>query len=654
MFSAFEEQERIGAIIRDSAVSLLRSRSKFSERFSDTDEKGGINGLTGAYASMQGLRAVFGAAVAIDDQRLWDEISTALPSLLAEWESVIEEFRAGVYGVAPYYADTKTFTQVTDSSPYVDTISWAISTAVLINFVGTQCSEKLQSRFPHDLLGRTRDEIVRALQLLVKAQAEDGGWSWSAAYRKGHPYFTWSASEGLADFFDYVVGESVRELGISEDIETLDHVKLKDDTLLSSLSEARTKCRDYLTTQLDRAFTKRDWEREDLIEREKVGTVTFVRLAPTDDSSTPVHFFYFDLYLLESLILNNYDYTVDLSSIDEDNRQRLGRLYQKIASKLPEILAAARTEEFNSNPGASTLRMVLSPKQAGRGRATPLDIQDPGLWPQLLRTLVLYRFYPAPSAIPDKAIVGEGEGALDLVLQDRRAPGNAIGDGLWDQFNFNLSVTARSIEGLIDVFDYCGLLVKLSFPVERPKQEPTRPADPIAALAEALFPHIAAKLEQQAPSPSRPSEILSADQLNARIFEKVAEIFSSLEEPLDREDGGAPISVANVVTKLIGKKRAEDLADDSDARFALLRSIAWISYNTTVQMLEWIIQEGAIRQLGDVARANRYRSNESSDERMAERLALGLKALVDTEERSHGIDYKRSIERIFTETVGKV
>jgi hypothetical protein len=172
----------LGTIISETVSRLLRVREELGGRFTDTDENWGTLGKTGPMASVQGLRAVFGGVGALSEDPsvdIWSVVDPHWDSLTAEWGDVLAAVEGGGSLARPYdYGGNlerilrEGLTKGESLPPYVDSVSWALSTATLVNYVfGLQEKNRDRSIDAH-LRQRTRDAVVKSLDVLVRLQSD--------------------------------------------------------------------------------------------------------------------------------------------------------------------------------------------------------------------------------------------------------------------------------------------------------------------------------------------------------------------------------------------------------------------------------------------------------------------------------------------------
>jgi hypothetical protein len=629
-------QGKIGELINDSIKALLDARSRTQGRFTDTDENWGVAGAHGPFTSMQGIRTVLGAigALADDEIEIWGTIDSDIVSIFEEWREVLSELEREGYGARPY--DKKAdLTEVLREAGlgkngagegYVETISWSLSTAVLFNYTARVLQTKRRLSPDTRLLESTRQEIGRALTQLLDAQCDDGGWSWARGAGEGHLYFTWSAVQGLADYLDYVVGESEDKINVPPDHEVVAWLGTNFPDLSSRVDQARRRALDflvrrYLAKELDTGLELADF------------TVA-KRIEPVDRNDARV-IVYYELYLLETLILLSYDLPGGV--VSPPHRANLAKLYKRLVDQLLALGNLPENDAFWTDADASTLRFRILSKKLYQGKPYSFIVQDPGLWPQFLRTMILYRFYTEPGTGPDAELVGSQKSALHLLVEDQRKKGESVGDGLWDKFAFNLAITARSIEALIDVYDYYQLLAH-----REARPWPAGSGDLAAMLAEAVYPHLSTRLTAtlSGQTANLPADVDTFDlqhELRALVRkeqfnETLAKIIKEALFPL-KEWGGPTRD--DLLIEFLGKGTATQLQHDDPEAHDLLTHLVWLIFCLCVRLLPLIVAEAAIFQVAETEEAKQFRYVEADSSKgrqtLADRIKLALQELMGHE-----------------------
>jgi hypothetical protein len=591
------QADEIAIEIKTTVQALLESREALNGRFSDTDANWGAGTRPGAFSSMQGLRAIFGALAALpEDRELWAIVKPAMDSLLAEWSETLDRLTSTNYGLDPYDADRsfeRLRTEFEATAPYTETVSWSLSTAVAINFILPSCTTHLQMSVDPIMVEKTRDEIGRSVRLLIKLQADDGGWSWGSrsCLNAGHLYFTWSVVQGYADYFDYVLGESENEIGISPDHDTRQHLKRRDKSLEDDAKVSRDRGAQFLRDRyLGTAVTATGLAFTDLVTKDENGHNRITVSNPGSD--LPLLYFY--SYLLEALILSSYDRNDP--TVVAARRADMDRLYTEIKRRFALVRPAGMARQLDTEQ--STVQITLSGKQVVKGRVVnEVAIKDPGLWPQMLRTLVLYPYYVETPRYEDEDIVGS-TGAYALLIGDRRNDADETGALLWDREAFNLSITVRALEGLIDVYDYVRLLS------EREPEQVTAGAssEVMKVLADALYPHVRLRLRTDTEAvvvppaaPAQETERPSEFDLRSRSIEaadsQIEVNFVGARTQLSKRV--QTLDVQNVLEQVLGPEH-EMFQQENPVAYEITKSVVVICIATVSRLLHEIVQEAVL------------------------------------------------------------
>lgn len=639
----------LGKIISDTVSRLLEVREEFGGRFTDTDENWGAAGEKGPMASMQGLRAVLGAVGALSEDgsvNIWALVDPHWNSLMEEWDEVLTAVERGGNLARPYdYGGNlerilrEGLSKGDALPPYVDSVSWALSTATLVNYTFRLQERNRDRSVDVRLRERTHDAVVKSLDVLVRLQCEDGGWSWSNGNgRNGNLFFTWSAIEGIADYYDYVAGESERDLGIPADDALQSRIEVVSPGLAESADAARKRAADFLSSRYLEKTIRQGIEWADVVDGD--------RICPPDEGNR-LPLVYFDLYVLEGLILCGYDEPG--GRVSTTNREQLHRLYRALPSRYGRIREQLQSPEFRETDEVaerSTMQLLLVAETEKRGGQPVVHpIRDPGLWPQFLRTMVLYRFYTSPSHDADPIILSDEDSALEQLLGDRgESSGGRQREDLWDAVAFNLPLTARAIEGLIDAYDYENLLAR------RPAASPVSAAasDLAAVLSEALLPHLQARLQPAAVAapPQNPAAAGVAGAVLDEYLQKrdfAHRLTSTFGEALGvfPDDFGIPKKGVLEGPDLLTKSASADLLGHNEIVYKLMERLIWLICFVTSRMFNTIVAEAVAHQFdNDKDTLAKFRELTEAQKResrtLADRLALALVRMGEAELRADG------------------
>jgi hypothetical protein len=558
-----------------AALSDLLKARRETGRFSDSDKDWGLEMKPSLFGSMQGLRTVTGVLMAFPDSAGIAEQDLA--SLFDEWSTLASDPEKGLFFAAPQPWQEEQVHALLGAKHLrsTESLSWALSTAVAFSYL-FRTNPDLADRFSSHL-PRVRAIIVEAINETFASQLQDGGWSWGDPSGESHLYFTWTMLQAIADIFDYIYGESSKFIGIERDTETAAYLEGRIIKAEDKLSQCRERAIDFLESKYVAAAVAGDLTYEQLT----TSTITLKR-PEHDTSQVPLLYCY--SYLLESLILGGYDQRNASSS------SNVVKIRNAVNQRAQHVLAVEATQLTADN---STLQIAIRGHDS-RNRDHTILYRDPCLWPQLLRTSVLYPYYVDWTGKTDPLILDSG-GAYDQVLTDRRheSPGN----GLWDDEAFNLSITCRSIEALIDVYDYVERLERK--PVVRPKETG---ADLTKVLADALLPHLTPLVQgfvdeyisdqnQATAVPSRTTE--SDTDLKRQIGDHVQ---TYVRSQLQRLEAAAEPNIVEkkltpdvIANKLLGDRKL------SPDEYDCFRAIATIAFVTCKALLPEIISESVLQ-----------------------------------------------------------
>lgn len=671
-------QESIAQEIIDSITALLAVREEIGAGgFADKDKDYGSNQTPGLLASMHGIRTIFNALIALDSNTaLKGIVRQAMPSLLGEWRRVLDQIQEKGYIVDPYDPD-KDFGNLFSNNKgvicYTDTISWALSTAILVNRALTNIRGLLPNQHDSDemrtLISDTRACIATTARLLIEGQCEDGGWSWKPNASAGHLFYTWSVIQGYADYYDYIAGESATQIGIARDDEMCVYLDAAVTNFAATINDSRIRAtaflaRKYLPSALGGGVTLEAVTNDDIA----VNILDMRVLA------------YCDLFLFESLILSGYDVIED-RQVSERRKRELETLYQMITGKMDRLFDA----DFADETKKSTFSFIISGPPVGRGgKISTYEVADGGLWPQLLRTLILYRFYLTEDAAPDPRIIGEQPNSALNIMLDARCPVDAastdtLAPGLWDTESFNLPITTRCIEGLVDCHDYFDCLADRQKNI--PPHDLAVPTDELATvLGRALYPQIEEQLRGRLPEQLgqdiletlRPhiSELVQqqvVEQIRSTVNASLKASRTSadqirdgmcafLNDSLSSSWWGKKefsLTTDELIIRLLGSDQVSRLIEGNPQAHRFLSMLTWLIVQIGARMGCLVLQELILNQLTPDEITNfRNKDGDQNTVTLLERLEMGMKGIADKEiadldvNVDERIDYRHIIKAI--------
>jgi hypothetical protein len=523
------------SIANGAIVSLLNERSGHAERrFGDSDLEGfgGTGGDIGPLSSMQGLRCVLGAALALGDEPGFapaiERISSDWPGLVDEWSEVLGQLADGFATAAPYQADNKLLAVIKRSDGtevYTEAASWAISTAIVF----LRAAQDFSFSISKEVYEQSVDLIARGLQALAQIQLPDGGWSFSAStIDEGGSdlVFTYSVQQALADIDDYVLLrlEGTDETAIAETplVKQLNALIARWPSIDGAKGESSSTVADIYDRLTERSVkfmvgrylaqaTAGASGRNVGLEVQDLEIKGRIKLLNERHDLVAA---YYEGYLLDGLIISRAD--EGRPEVTESMRQ----LYYRLIGRFGELSAKVHqgADEMKS-PEMTTLQIELSGPQR---RAQPLRYYDAGLWAQILRALILFRYYVEPLNQVEAVIVARSGSVLSLLLKDRRAEDASSAPGLWDNIGFNLPYTARAVEAIIDSYDY---LKRMELPAAqvtqggamRTPQPSVLEAALVSAMTPALDELIRKRMSEFSVSPSKAAEAIAPEQNKASL-----------------------------------------------------------------------------------------------------------------------------------------
>ena len=407
---------------------------------------------------------------------------------------LIEMEKREGFSISPYKTAEET-QDLFGECGYTDTITWVLSSCILARYAQRKgkliLSANLQNQI-FELLGRS-------FSTLIKGQREDGTWGFRAdkgAYRS--LYFTYAANASIADFYNYVLGE-IENLEITNEGE--DEIKSKDgfiDKELIAYLEANTDIKDVKKT-IDEARAKLQlWLIKDCLpllpkisecdrltedENKRIGVGSQQTMEYRGINYFNLYYAYYiiDLFVDSSADLRYGEMVEDKEQLDAliayyrenalfsdandyyffskkniENAKGLCSEYiaQSIHATRTNYLNAARTGSNFWDGNKSELNVIWGHDvYAIRQEISELDIQikEPALVPMALRVNTQYCYYISNKE--DKVI----DDLFERISKDRYFGAPDTGThvvNLWDDQCYSLPITERSIEAIIDAYDY--------------------------------------------------------------------------------------------------------------------------------------------------------------------------------------------------------
>lgn len=393
-----------------------------------------------------------------------------------------------------------------EGAAYVDTLTYVLSATILTRWLDTQ------NKLVLDDETRTLNMKLLAvsIDLLLKAQHEDGRWGFRAdAEAESSLYFTYSAGATLADFFDYILGEIAYTLYPDRDeAEQEAFVKeFKDDELVDEINKllgtndieervnnARLKIQDWL---IDECLPRmpRIAQCEKLSPEIKKDYCEKVGMWEPDKETEYTRYYNLNYayYLIDLMVIHSTDrrFAEMLRDVEtEAGKERWNRFrasceglldkqdYKYYFGTKGEVKINKNTSKLWTNLMAQTIHASRAQYMVASRTGTQFwsiaelkirwnhsvlsddcesveidknnnPIQDPSIVPMALRANTNFSYY----------ISKQSDMEVDRLFDDIRnevatSDGSDTVANLWDGNNYNIQLTERSIEAVVDYYDY--------------------------------------------------------------------------------------------------------------------------------------------------------------------------------------------------------
>lgn len=405
---------------------------------------------------------------------------------------VLESVKNYGYAADPFVDIEDSENLFTEGRGYTDTLTWVLSMTVLARYAERkgilQFSEATRTSYMH--------YMGDSLKLLIDGQRKDGIWGFmSDPDSERALYFTYSVASSLGDFFDYIDGEIalVEDEGADNDTDTEAYEYLSANfgaDFPEKIKLTREKLSDWLLTTAIPHLPK-------IADCCELNEADLLGMWPVPgELKNSEYAKYFNLYyayqLIDMIILTGAD--VKYAQIVEESSAE----YQKLVAVYKDILSEADYKYYFSEKGVNhaadfVLDYVEQAIHATRfrlGNATRTGdafwtdtvselvinwkhsdddvmrevnaalrpkrapITDPSLTPMALRANVQYVYYISGRSDMSlgklyKLIMSEV-----MTSDDERAKKSKLVVGLWDTTSYNLAITERAVEAVVDYYDY--------------------------------------------------------------------------------------------------------------------------------------------------------------------------------------------------------
>ncbi len=486
--------KRIIEVAASTKKALFDEWSKCGEKFVDKNNmtSEGLIPQSIGVASALLLFVVFGDKKEVFPKNERNENYNKLSKMITTMLNMIEK---DGYCIAPYKSAAET-KELFGTYGYTDVMTWVASSFFLANYAKRKNILQLEK----DLMERFKHFGADAFIKLLKGQREDGTWGFRAdggIMARGSLYFTYAVNAALADFFNYAMGEidTVENANDSENfvkgsdkefIKYLDEIAGFD--VVKAANDARAKLQDWIIKNalplLPKVATCRnlsDSDKEILCIGKKKNNSdyefnyfnlyhTYFLIDMIIDSAADIRYFEIaknsdskEFAELKNYYLNAYPSSSDIGYYfrrnNGENAKNFCREYlaQAIHSSRVNYMRASRTgnDFWTAKNGGSEYEIEWNHDEGDYDAHQLIaevyeKIKEPALVPMALRINVQYSYYVSEQL--DKTV----DDMFEQIMSDRfdaSSDSTHVHD-LWDSVSYNLLVTERSIEALIDAYDY--------------------------------------------------------------------------------------------------------------------------------------------------------------------------------------------------------
>ena len=509
-----ERKETLLDAIKKAVVALYENWKNNGNKFVDIDKMkaGGIYAESvGAVTALLILVGFRTEECIVGDEDIRQQLQTIFDTT---FDNIYQQWTTTSCFAEPII-DYKVLTSVRAKDKDLkctDTITWILSTCVLARYASRRGILLVSESQKNHIFELTAE----MLGLLLKSQ-KDGKWGLLSGdsderftLSERSLYFTYGANAALSDFADYILGE-IKQVEESEDTDAFNY---RDSELIDYLDPALGYKEGVAEAIIKVRRQLSDWLLEECLPRlhrlakcegldpESIGRMRIWRNNVEEDENRRYLDLYYTYYIIDmlictasdELIISNPEYNKSKleqndAFLDEDRKylEDISTFFQQYISVVltdagQSYAAAKATGDAFWDVYLSELP-ILWYKEGGKS-ARSINVTDPALISMAMRAKTIFNFYCAPGRDPEIEELFE-----DDILSNRYDPesGEEKNDDtvnyLWDNQMYNLMITERSIEALVDFSDYLRR-------VEKIEQDAAAEAAAQANPANALQPQI--------------------------------------------------------------------------------------------------------------------------------------------------------------------
>ncbi|MFY9619756.1 MAG: hypothetical protein WAQ99_08075 [Pyrinomonadaceae bacterium] len=403
---SLDEVVAIANTVKDAIVREYENRGKFTDI-----ERCPVEGLISQCGGALSLLLLAnGFPKEIELGKAWEEV------VFPEARKVFTYVKEKGFDATPFMAAEKTVRiGIGKKLPYIDSLTWVLSLALHLRLA----QQKKRVNLPSDIELQMGEAIKETLKQICEAMHPDGGWGFIKDCSSPDLYFSYAVSEALADFGDYVLGETS---DIAErDVELIKSLSSDESKIIESVAAVREKTSEWLIKNY----------LSDLGEK-----LIVPDLKPDDFQA--YHSLYYTYFVIDMLIVLGAG-----ELFHQDRRKEILKAIEHgiYLSRMTLDRARADTGWFDTKK--SELRLGWHNHAKSGSLMAGDSIKEPGLVPLSVRCNALYAYYIAEGP------VREIDGLFGLLCENRD-----VATGLWDNQGFDLMITERAVEALVDYADY--------------------------------------------------------------------------------------------------------------------------------------------------------------------------------------------------------
>lgn len=431
-------RKEIAALAQDVYDRLISKYQSDGNSFTDDDfpqQTGLIYSCAGAVGVMLLVNTFEDLAA---DSR-WEDM------VYREFDRVRHHVAEKGYDASPIVSDKVTEPIFSKSAGkryyYTDSASWVLSFALQIRlaFRTKRFHPETEAlRHGEDFLASVDQLIKDTLEVICSSVCPEGGWNFANGCAKPNLYYSFAVSEALADFGDYVLGETPEIFGKTsrKDAEDTELRKFIGGELIDRVQDSRKRLLDYLVQKYLVKLGKDEIAPEELSAEFKI----------TEESKhLSLYFLYFVIEMLVTCKLEEW-----FPELDERIDKGIGH---GIYKSRVDFDTAYEHKDWYDDLDKSTLWLkdfwqvsasgFENPEQLPQ-KAKLNNLGEPGFVPLSVRCNAQYAYYVARG--PDS----EMKRLFTILLEDRKSEK----ERLWDSKTYSLLITERAIEAIVDYHDY--------------------------------------------------------------------------------------------------------------------------------------------------------------------------------------------------------